>query len=388
MSKKKSNLRGLLPNGLSDSLAPDAQFEARLISCMMGVFTSHGYDCIRPPIVEFEETLLDGPGGAIGGQMFRLMDPVSHRMMGVRPDITPQIARIASTRLKDSPRPLRLSYSGPVLTVTASELRPDREITQVGIELIGSDSLKADAEVITLTAEALKLTGLERLSFDLSMPQLVPLICKGLDLDEKSNMYVRDILNRKESGAVSAIKGLNRKTVELFEGLLHASGFANTSLKNIESLSLPPVATALVDNLRTVVNLVSSSAPDLQLTIDPVEFRGAQYQTGISFTIFAQDVRSELGRGGRYPLNGETATGSTLFVDALLNVLSPTPDENLLYLLPDVSAKDGERLRKEGWRTIKSLENDTTDIILEKKEASKLKCTHVFINGKVVPLKD
>ena len=119
--------KALLPAGMSDVLAPHAQFEASVLEQLMEWFAGHGYDRVAPPLIEFEEALLTGIGAGLAGQTFRLMDLESQRMMGVRADMTPQIARIAAARLAKSPRPLRLSYAGSVLRVSGSQLRPERQ---------------------------------------------------------------------------------------------------------------------------------------------------------------------------------------------------------------------------------------------------------------------
>lgn len=374
--------KGLLPNGLRDTLAPDAAYEADLTAQMMSVFAIHGYDCVRPPLVEFEESLLEGPGGVMADQMFRLMDPITHRMMAVRPDITPQIARIATTRLKGAARPLRLSYAGPVLMVTGSELRPDREVTQVGVELIGSAALTADAEVISVAAEALQAIGVAQPSFDLNMPQLVPLVCEGLEMDADTTSFARAALNRKDAGSIATLAGVDPNAVELLKTLVKTAGFAGKVLTELGALVLPPAAKVLIEDMETVVRHVQSMVPGIQLTVDPAEFRGAEYQTGISFTIFAEGARSELGRGGRYPLDGETATGATFFVDALRRAVEKPMDHTALYLPVDTSMAEGIRLRTEGWRTVRALDN-SADL---QTRARTLNCTHIFENGKVRPL--
>src|SRR5207249_4217945 len=122
----------------------------------------------------FEDSLLAGSGAAVAEQTFRFMDPDSQRMLGLRADITPQVARIATSRLAAAARPLRLSYSGHCVRVRGSQIAPDRQIAQAGIELIGSDSSAADAEIVLVGAEALAAIGLERHSFDLTLPTLAP----------------------------------------------------------------------------------------------------------------------------------------------------------------------------------------------------------------------
>ena len=164
----------LLPAGLRDLLPPDAETEAASVEALMEVFTGHGYARVKPPLLEFADSLLAGAGAAVADQTFRLMDPDSQRMMGLRADTTPQVARIAATRLATAPRPLRLCYAGQCLLVRGSQLAPDRQIAQAGIELIGPDSPAADAEIVLVGAEALAAVGLTQFSFDLTVPTLSP----------------------------------------------------------------------------------------------------------------------------------------------------------------------------------------------------------------------
>jgi len=124
--------KALLPAGLRDLLPPEAAHEARLRESLMAMLAAHGYERVNPPLVEFEDGLLSGLGAATAADTFRLMDPVSQRMMGVRADMTPQVARLATTRLAAAARPLRLSYAGEVLRVKGSQLRPERQFLQVG----------------------------------------------------------------------------------------------------------------------------------------------------------------------------------------------------------------------------------------------------------------
>src|ERR1700761_1641427 len=166
----------LLPAGLHDLLPPDAEREAALVEHAMAVFRAHGYERVKPPLVEFEESLLSGVGKGWSLETFRLLDPESQRMMGVRADMTLQVARLAASRLLKAPRPLRLSYSGEVLRVGGEQLSPERQFRQIGCELIGSLEPAADAEIILLAADALKRMGVRGLSIDLNLPTILPTI--------------------------------------------------------------------------------------------------------------------------------------------------------------------------------------------------------------------
>jgi ATP phosphoribosyltransferase regulatory subunit len=366
----------LLPNGLRDTLPPDADFESYVIDRLMTGFSAHGYDAVKPPLVEFEDSLLEGPGDAVAYRMFRLMDPLSKRMMGIRPDITPQIARIAASRLANSPRPLRLSYAGTVLQVEGNEISQDREIVQAGVELIGSAALTADAEIILVAAEALRNTGIAEFTFDLGAPALVPLVCAKLGMDDAATEQARAALDRKDTGSLTNLTDEQRN---ILNALLSAAGRADAALEKLAALQLPPEAAVLVSALGEVIGHVSAADPELRMTVDPVEFRGLEYQTGISFTIFARGVRGELGRGGRYPLHtGETATGMTLFVAPLLRAANwPVPNP-CVYVPLEAGHAIGVELRADGWHTIAALEADTD----AEAEARRLGCSHVLRNNK------
>ena len=160
--------RALLPEGLRDDLPPWAEYEATIVERLLATFAARGYERVAPPLIEFEESLLAGPGSAHSKRLFRLLDPESQRVMALRTDMTQQVARIAETRLSDRPRPLRLSYAGHVLRVKGSQLRPTRQFRQAGVELIGSGAREADLEIMALLDKAavnyqLVLTKLDKL---------------------------------------------------------------------------------------------------------------------------------------------------------------------------------------------------------------------------------
>src|SRR5690242_14413404 len=207
MSDDTPNNPALLPAGLRDLLPAEAETEAASVEALMEVFASHGYQRVKPPLLEFEASLLAGSGAAVAEQTFRLMDPVSQRMMGLRADTTPQVARIATTRLANAPRPLRLSYAGQCLRVRGSQLAPDRQIAQAGIELIGCDNPAADAEIVLVGAEALASVGLTRISFDLTLPTLVPVLLDDAGIEGATRAALTRALDRKDAASVATHGG-------------------------------------------------------------------------------------------------------------------------------------------------------------------------------------
>ncbi|MCW9035178.1 MAG: ATP phosphoribosyltransferase regulatory subunit [Rhodospirillales bacterium] len=376
MSESLQN--ALLPAGLGDGLPPQAAYEADVVEKIVGQFLSFGYDRVKPPLLEFEESLLGQSGAGTRSQTFRLMDPVSQKMLALRPDMTLQIARISSSRLKNRPRPLRLSYAGQVLRVKGTQLRPERQFGQVGAELIGSASPSGDAEVILMALEALTAVGIKNLSVDLGVPTLVPAICRDLGISDKEVASLNAALDRKDAAAIAAIGG---KTAEIFQKLLASAGQAKTALDVLESLDLQGEAANERKTLVNVAKLVMEQAKGINVTIDTVERRGYEYHSGVTFTFFALNVRGELGSGGRY-LSGEAkepATGVSLFTDSLLRALPAPTKIKRIFLSVGTSLKDSRKLRNEGWSAISA----TEDIQDSKKEAARLGCTHLFSNGKI-----
>jgi len=375
--------KALLPDGLRDVLPPDAAHEAAVAARLVGAFTSRGYHRVDPPMVEFEDSLLDGAGQAMATTTFRLMDPVSQRMMGVRADMTIQVARIAATRLANAPRPLRLSYAGNVLRVRGSQLRPERQFVQAGVEIVGAEETTADAEIILLASDALREAGVENLSVDINLPTLVPAIFRALDLDQETQTALRAALDSKDAAAVAAVGG---RAAALLDSLLRATGPVDACLAALKALALPEEAAAECARLDEVVGLVRAAAPELTLTVDPVEHRGFEYQTGISFTVFARGVRGEMGRGGRYHVsqNGEPATGFSLFLDSVLRALPQPENGRMLYLPHGTAAARGDALRGEGWVTVAGLTDESDPAA----EARRLGCSHILQDDSVTELGD
>jgi ATP phosphoribosyltransferase regulatory subunit len=298
----------------------------------------------------------------------------------VRADMTPQIARIAATRLGDAPRPLRLSCAGQVLRVIGSEIRPERQIGQVGAELIGATGPAADVEAIVVAGEALAAIGVPELSVDISLPTLVPAVAEAYGIAGTRAAALRAALDHKDAAAVAAVTG---EADGLFGSLLASAGPAAITLAVLDRLDLPARARAERIRLGAVLDALSAAAPELKVTVDPVENRGFEYHTGISFTFFSATAQpvGELGRGGRYqagdPAEPEPATGFTLYTDTILRTLPPAAPSRRLLLPFGAERALGRELRKSGWITVAAL--DAADDW--RAEARRLGCGYVLEHG-------
>lgn len=372
----------LLPEGLRDVLPVAAAEEAAVVERLATSFERNGYDRVSPPLVEFESTLLAGMGAATADRIFRMVDPISQRTLGIRADVTAQIARVASTRLKNAPRPLRLMYAGQVLRVKGHQLRPERQFTQVGFELIGPGTAAADTEAIIVAAEAVTDLGVKDVSIDLALPTLVHAVLQDSGFEASLVDAIYEALNHKDTAEISRLGDAKAETLI---ALIEASGPFESARTKLESISLSDGAKALLETLFSAGEKIKEEAPELNLTVDLVENRGLQYHTGVTFFLFAKGSAREIGRGGRYLINldedtTEPATGATLFMDALLPVVPKSKAIPCVYVPFGTKRAQIHKLHTDGYRVRAALSSES-DIDAE---AKRLGCAFVLRDGAVV----
>ncbi len=378
----------LLPNGFLDLMPADAGRETEAVYLLMKEFQGYGYSRVKPPLLEFEDSLLaPGPGQSLAQETFRLMDPVSQRMLGIRSDCTPQIARIAASRLAGAPRPLRLCYAGDVLRIRGTQLRPERQFGQAGCELFGSASAEADIEIAVLAVKGLDALGVRKLSLDLTIPALTQKIFDACKTSEPVRAAIAEALGRRDRDGLAKCK--KDKAAEIFMKLLDLSGPAKDALVRLKKLGLPKSTNDELKRLGDVAGrletIFKSLGLDAGLTFDPVEQRGFGYETGISFTVFAKNVRGELGRGGRYEsILGagtknefrETATGFTLYMDTVRGALPEREAPQSILAGAQEKWSRLEELRAQGWQVVRDIGGKQTG------------CTHELRGGKIEKLKN
>ncbi|RMB11843.1 ATP phosphoribosyltransferase regulatory subunit [Eilatimonas milleporae] len=373
--------RALLPEGFRDQLAPRAEQEGRLVSALMETFLAYGYDRVAPPLVEYEDSILFGPGAVRAATMFRLMDPDTQRPMALRGDITGQMSRLAATRLKSAPRPLRLAYAGNVLRTKGSQVRPTRQFIQAGVELIGSASLEAEVEVIALAVASLKKVGIAGLSLDLTLAPLVGLLVDRLDLDAEDRLSLIKALDAKDVGGLSVVPEHSR---DMFTRLIGCTGPADTVLPQLRELALSGAAGQLVARLGRLIDALDRRLDDVRLTVDPCETHGFEYKSGIGFALFSASAQGELARGGRYLIDGgddgfEESTGFSVYLDSLMASVRPADRAEKIFLPFGTGTDIGAALREDGHRTVAGL----TEVSEPGQEARRLGCSHIWRDGTV-----
>ena len=338
----------LLPEGLEDRLPAEAARITAMMRACLDVLDAHGYDRVRPPLLEFEASLVGRMAGVTVGEtsaMFRFVDPASLRTLALRSDITPQVGRIAATSLAAAPRPLRLAYCGDTVLIKASQLDPARERLQLGAELIGADSVAAAGEVVMLAIEALKAAGLTGIAVDFKLPDLVDTLAeKAFQLAPEAREAVRRELDTKDAGGLKAAGG------SAYLPLLYATGPFEAALLSLRAVDAGGALKSRLDGLEAIAAAVGDAAT---ITLDPTERHGFEYQSWFGFTLYAEGLRRAAGRGGTYRIAGseEAATGFTLYLDRLADI-APQPEAVRTCYLPlghDRAA--AAMLRFEGWRT-------------------------------------
>jgi ATP phosphoribosyltransferase regulatory subunit len=354
----------LLPEGLEDRLPASAAVATRAMRAVLDTMDAHGFDRVRPPLIEFEKSMAQRMDGVQPRRMFRFVDPASLRTLALRSDITVQVGRIAATSMAESARPLRLCYAGEVAVIRSDQLDPARQRLQLGAELIGSDTVAAVAELVELAIASLKSAGASGISVDFTLPDLVDtLAAEALPLAPDQVEAVRSELDAKDAGGLAEAGG------EAYLPLLYATGPFADAIARLEDFEVGGALASRIAGLKEIAARVGDKA---RLTLDPTERHGFEYQSWFGFTIYAEGVRKSLGRGGTYTIGGtdEAATGFSLYLDPLIDILQGDAPRDTLYLPLGHDPQIADRLRAIGWRTIAALD--------EGEDAKALGCTHVL----------
>ena len=324
--------KGLLPAGLSDLLAPQAQQDADAVAAVLSCFSQFGYQRIKPPLLEFETSLLgDGPGAALADQTFRLLDPISRRMMGLRSDMTAQIARISGTRLASRPRPLRLAYGGDVMRVVPDVLNPERQLVQAGAEIIGRDDEGAVVEIILAGVLGLQKAGIKHVTLDLGLPHLAEVLL-GKELALMDAAIKQQLFEAISNRDISALAGLPIAAAEKLADVVTASGASTDALRSL-CVDLDASAAGKLDSLLKVADTLKKLLPDVAITLDPLDMQGFGYHTSISFSLFAKGLRGAIAKGGAYRTGyDEAAVGISVYMERVLRGLAAPDAPPFVYI--------------------------------------------------------
>jgi len=331
--------RWLLPEDIADVLPAQARKVETLRRAILDLYQTYGYELVAPPILEFLDSLLTGTGSDLNLQTFKLVDQMSGRTLGLRADITPQVARI-DAHLLNRAGVTRLCYAGSVAHARTPVGSSAREDLQLGAEIYGCATWEADFEAITLLLKTLSIALLNKVYLDLSHAGILSGILADQKLDKETIETVYGLLQTKDRPGLSKWAAcLPAKTTEALMALTELNGPCEEVLAKAKKV-LPKHAAidqALADLERLVATVSTSSG--LELSIDLADLRGYQYHSGVMFAVYVEKLPQPIARGGRYDHVGQAfgrsrpATGFSL--DLLtLSSLSPLKVRKLAIAAP------------------------------------------------------
>ncbi len=314
--------RWLLPEHIADVLPAEARAIERLRRATLDLFESHGYELVAPPLLEYTDSLLSGIGKDLDLATFKLVDQLSGRMMGVRADHTPQVARI-DAHLLNRQGVARLCYCGSVLHTVPAGMTKMREPIQIGAELYGHAGLEADAEIVGLMIAALKGAGIERLHVDLGHPGIYRALTEKSGLSAEDSEALFNAVQQKDAPRARELGG------EPVAALTAMSGARDVIASARKLLPALPAITTALNSLDRLAGL--AAVPDVEISVDLAELGGFHYESGLVFAAFAPGSPDAIARGGRYDEVGATfgrarpATGFTMDLRQLASLAPRAP---------------------------------------------------------------
>ena len=366
--------RWLLPEGIADLLPGEAAALESLRRRQLDRCRGYGFELVQPPLIEYLDSLLIGSGGDLNLKTFKLVDQLTGRTLGVRADMTPQVARI-DAHLLHGRGVTRLCYCGPVLNTRASGLGASREPIQLGAEIYGHAGIEADIEALDLMMAALGEAGVTRGRVDLSDLGLVRLLLKdlpGIDEEECFGLLeTRDLPELRERIAEHAARGngstetIRRAGAALVELARCYGPVAEVSARARALLGDRPAALAIIDRLERVATSprLARHLERFEIALDLADVRGFRYHTGLSFVAFVEGHAQAIGRGGRYDGvgavfgRGRPATGFSLDLRELAElcehplarapIVAPWSDEPGLIAAIEALRAAGEAVEQE-----------------------------------------
>lgn len=339
--------RWLLPDGVAEVLPADARNIENLRRALLDLYHGKGYELVMPPLIEYTDSLLIGLGSDMDLHSFKMVDQLSGRLLAVRPDITPQVARIDAHSLARE-GVTRYCYAGSVLHTVPIGPISSRSPLQIGAELYGEPSVAADIELIALMLESLGVAGFDHVCLDLGHVAIYKAMLTASGLAAEHEPAVFDALQRKAvSDLTVALQAahLSDQWVQRFSALVSINGDADC-LAQISTLfdQVPANVAAAIADCERVAAAVTAKFEHVSVFFDFAELRGYHYHTGLVFAAYVEGIGQAIANGGRYNDIGEVfgrarpATGFSAALDILAAGLAPTPEQRVYVNYQDCVA--------------------------------------------------
>lgn len=380
-----SRTRWLLPAGIEEVLPENAAALEQYRRKLLDLFSTWGYQLVMPPFIEFTDSLLIGESEDLDLQTFKLTDQLSGRSMGVRADMTPQVARIDAHMLK-SDAPTRLCYCGTVLRTRPESAGGSRSPLQIGAELYGHDGLQSDAEIIALMMATLRASGVQKIILDLGHTGIFDALIEQGNFGASFKNDLFSMLQRKSTADIENILLTTDCSADLkaaIASLVDLHGTKDVLARARDELKIGgnKVFTC-IDYVEALSDSLASRLNTIEIHYDMAEMRGYHYQNDIVFAAFDAESGDELARGGRYNNIGAAfgrarpATGFSADLKQLVLASRQSANTNAECIfapaiVDNALAETITALRADGKKVITALSND-------KNEATSLGCTHIL----------
>jgi ATP phosphoribosyltransferase regulatory subunit len=363
--------RWLLPDGIEDILPSEARDLEAIRRRLLDLYSTWGYQYIIPPMIEFLESLLTGTGSDLDLETIKVTDLVSGRTMGIRADMTPQVARIDAHSLNKSGT-VRLCYAGTVMQSRADNMLASRTPIKVGAELFGESGRVSDLEIVSLMIESLKVLGIDDIHIELGDVSIFRQLVDAANLEEPVQSELFELVQRKAFAELKDIVDeldLDADIGSLIKEVPSLCGhdvLANAT----ELFKNHPSIVSRLENLQWITDGVRSRFPDVDIYYDLSELRGYNYHTGIVFAAYVGNSGRTIAKGGRYDHIGEVfgrrrgATGFDVNLKSLASQTTAFVDSRKVVLTTvseDVTEKERwdkiQSLREEGFIVVESGES-------------------------------
>ncbi len=371
----------LLPEGFRDSLPDLAELEKHINSIFLELMKSNGFFLVKPPLIEFENSLFFlKKGDSENIDSFRVMDPLTQKIMGIRSDITLQVARISCGSLSNNTRPLRLCYTGEILKVKNNNINLSRQFTQVGAEIIGVKDGFCLRELINLIIENLEMLGIKRYIINFSMPNLINTISRDFKL---SNTEFKTLVNCYRNKNLFEINNISKELFDLSEFLLGSIGKVEEKIDYIKKYKFPRNIKKEIVTFVDQIKKIKDELKSLEIIIDPLEIDDSNYHSGFCFKVYSENTK-ELFSGGGYKVGKENCIGFSGLLENLIYESSINLKvKNKIFVPYNLEKKKKDFLQKKKnfiiIRSVESLNKSES-----RKEAKKQVCQYYFYNNEII----
>ena len=361
----------LIPPGFKDEVNFNAYVEHQYKNKIIDYFRLNGFDLVKTSLIEYSSKE--------DNNNFLIESKKGEDKLKIRNDITPQIVRLAYSRLSKRKRPLKLCYYGEVTRKYGSMLRPERQFLQVGAETIGENKVDADIEIINIAYISLSLVGIKNITIELSSKIFLEELFNKIK-DKKIVEKLQQLIKKKD--LENCLKLVGKENKQFIKNIFLCTGSFKKINSKLELLNINKNTSNEIKNIRQISKSLNLNKND-NLYIDFTEFNEKKYHTGIRFTFFAKNVRGEIASGGRYLIINdkfdETATGFTCYMDTIIRASSFESESKKILIPFKTNKKIKKNLLNKGF-IIFSIFDDCINI---EKKAKKYGCKYYLSNQKV-----